>query len=100
MIGLLLVNGVNICIGILVALSAIAAQFFIALLITLGYSFPSKDRIRLAFAQQNGLTAIVLALFFEPLLTGTVSVIAPAILLINLIYIIVNNVFLRKYLKG
>lgn len=99
MIGLLLVDGINIRFGILVALSAIAAQFFISFLVTVGYGYPCKDKIRLAFAQQNGLTAIVLALFFEPLLTGTVSVIAPAILLINLIYIIVNNVFLRKYLK-
>ncbi len=99
MIGFFLVDGVNIYMGILVSLSAITAQFIIAFLMTIGYEYSLEDKIRLAFAQQNGLTAIVLALFFEPLLKGTISVIVPAILLINLIYIIVNKVIIKRYLE-
>jgi NhaP-type Na+/H+ or K+/H+ antiporter len=44
------------------------------------------DRLYLAFSQQNGLTAIVLALVLEPDFPGAVAVIALAIVVTNVLY--------------
>lgn len=44
------------------------------------------DRLYLALSQQNGLTAIVLALALEPDFPGAVAVIAPAIVVTNVLY--------------
>ena len=49
------------------------------------------NRRYLAFAQQNGITAMILALLFETELPETVGIVAPAILFINLGYYLVNR---------
>jgi hypothetical protein len=49
------------------------------------------DRVRLALAQQNGVTAVILALVFERSLDGFVAVVAPAIVTINVIHALADR---------
>lgn len=102
LLGLLLVDGLNILYGVSLGIVAFAAQIFVGLLLTRGLN--NQNRIHIAFAQQNGITAIILALLFEPLYMGTVAIIAPAILTVNIIHAVSNNlldrfVFTQKRLK-
>jgi NhaP-type Na+/H+ or K+/H+ antiporter len=94
LLGFLLVNGVFWIPGIALAVGAILAQFFIGLLLT--RDLPRNERLYLAFAQQNGITAMILALFFEKDLAGTVGIVAPAIIFINLGYYFFNNVIFKN----
>jgi hypothetical protein len=65
------------------------AQAFVGFLLTRG--LPKMERFCLAFAQQNGITAMILVLLFETELPDTVSVVVPAILFINPGYYIINR---------
>ncbi|GAA3468006.1 hypothetical protein [Nonomuraea roseola] len=89
LMGLLLVGGANLMMGVLLGLSAFAAQMLAALVLTHG--LPVIDRIHLGLAQQNGITAVILALAFERDFPGFVAVIAPAILTVNLVYVVANR---------
>jgi NhaP-type Na+/H+ or K+/H+ antiporter len=89
LLGFLLVNGINWLSGLTLALAAMLAQVFVGFLLTNG--LPRVERYYLAFAQQNGITAMILALLFETELPETVSIVAPAILFINLGYYVVNR---------
>ena len=80
-IGLLLSNGIAIWKGIALGFAAYVAQIIVGFLITKGLQ--KRDRWHIAFAQQNGMTAIILALLFEPVQPGTVAIVTPAILVIN-----------------
>ncbi|MFJ2924851.1 hypothetical protein ACIPIU_07430 [Streptomyces massasporeus] len=44
------------------------------------------DLAHLGFGQQNGITAILLALALEPRFPGTVGVVGPAIVTVNLLH--------------
>jgi len=90
LLGFLLVNGIHWFSGLVLALAAMLAQIFVGFLLTRG--LPRVERFYLAFAQQNGITAMILALLFETELPETVSVVAPAILFINLGYYVINRV--------
>ncbi|GGS85445.1 hypothetical protein GCM10010156_49990 [Planobispora rosea] len=89
LMGLLLVGGANMGMGVLLGLAAFAAQMLAALVLTHG--LPVIDRVHLGLAQQNGVTAVILALVFERDLGGFVAVIAPAILTINLVHVVANR---------
>jgi len=89
LLGFLLVNGINWFAGLILALAAMLAQVTVGFLLTRG--LPRVERFYLAFAQQNGITAMILALLFETELSETVSIVAPAILFINLGYYIINQ---------
>lgn len=89
-LGILSTNGINILEGFLLGLFAIIAQAVTALFLTQKLQF--KDRIYLAFAQQNGITAILLAVFLEQFITGVVAVVAPAIFFINIAHFILNQI--------
>ena len=67
-----------------VDIGSIIAQIIVGLLLT--RDLPRDERLYLAFAQQNGITAMILALFFEKDLSSTVGIVAPAIIFINLGY--------------
>jgi len=97
LLGFLLVNGIFWLQGLALGIGAIVAQIIIGLLLT--RDLPRNERLYLAFAQQNGITAMILALFFEKDLTGTVGIVAPAIIFINLGYYLFNNVFLQRDLQ-
>jgi hypothetical protein len=83
-LGMLLVGGVQIWPGVVLGLATYFAQVVVGLLLTRG--LPRKDRTYLAFAQQNGITAIVLTLLLEPSFPGAVAVVAPAILVVNVLH--------------
>jgi hypothetical protein len=82
LLGLLLVNGVSPGYGVMLGLAAFLAQAVASVPLTRGLS--RIDRVHLALAQQNGITAIILALRLEVQFVGAVAVIAPAILITNL----------------
>jgi hypothetical protein len=90
-LGLLLVDGARPVPGLVLGVTAFAAQMLVAALLT--RSLPRTDRIYLALGQQNGITAVILALLLEPRFPGTVAVIAPAILVIGVLNIASNAAF-------
>jgi len=89
LLGFLLVDGINLWAGIALGVAAYCSQIIVGFLLT--KRLPSKDRWHIAFAQQNGITAIVLALLFEPIHPGTVAIVAPAIIVINTLHTVVNK---------
>lgn len=88
-IGLLLSNGIALWKGLALGIAAYVAQILVGFLLTRGLE--KRDRWHIAFAQQNGMTAIVLALLFEPIQPGTVAIVAPAIVVINGLHGIANH---------
>ncbi|MFD2420159.1 hypothetical protein [Amycolatopsis pigmentata] len=85
-LGMLLLNGVDLTKGLLLGVTGFAAQVVVALILTV--RLPSKaDRAYLAVSQQNGITAIILALVLEQSLPGVAAVVAPAIVVINLLHL-------------
>lgn len=87
-LGAIAVTGVRLGPGLLLGCTAFLAQAVVSRFITRGQGRP--DREYLALAQQNGITAIILALLLERDFPGTVAVVAPAILVINLLHIGTN----------
>lgn len=83
-LGFLLVGGLSPVPGLVLGLAAFFAQVVVGLILTGGLT--RKDRTYIAFAQQNGITAIVLVLLLEPEFPGTAAVVAPAILVINTLH--------------
>jgi len=94
LLGFLLVNGVYWVQGLALGIGAVLAQILVGLLLT--RNLPRNERLYLAFAQQNGITAMILALFFEKDLPTTVGIVAPAIILINLGYFFFNSVVFKQ----
>jgi NhaP-type Na+/H+ or K+/H+ antiporter len=89
LLGILLVHGVNLWPGVALGFFAYSAQIIVGLLLT--RKFTHKDRLHIAFAQQNGITAIILALLFETTYPGTVAIVAPAIVVINVLHVAANH---------
>ncbi|MEU3090460.1 hypothetical protein ABZ703_29430 [Streptomyces massasporeus] len=75
--------------GLVLGASAFAAQLVVTLLISRLLVRPRlawPDLAHLGFGQQNGITAILLALALEPRFPGTVGVVGPAIVTVNLLH--------------
>ncbi|MFJ3308793.1 hypothetical protein ACIPSA_38265 [Streptomyces sp. NPDC086549] len=75
--------------GLVLGASAFAAQFLVTLLIGRLLVRPRlsrADRAHLGLGQQNGITAILLALTLEPSFPGTVGIVGPAILTVNVLH--------------
>ncbi|MGN9844672.1 hypothetical protein ACTMTI_41750 [Nonomuraea sp. H19] len=89
LMGMLLVGGVAPAEGVLLGVVAFCAQALAAVALTWG--LPMIDRVRLALAQQNGVTAVILALVFEQSLHGFVAVVAPAVVVVNLLHALANR---------
>jgi hypothetical protein len=89
LLGVMLAGGINPIAGVALGIVAYFAQAVVAVPLTrkLGRS----DRIYLIFAQQLGVTAIILSLRFEPAYPGTVAIVAPAIIACNLLYATCNK---------
>jgi hypothetical protein len=79
---------------VVLGVAAYAAQVVVALLLTIPKVWRG-DRARLALGQQNGLTAIILALLLEPNFPGTIAVVAPAIIVVNLLHALCNGLYDR-----
>lgn len=96
LLGILMVDGLNLWAGVALGVAAYVAQIIVGMLLT--RRLEKRDRLHIAFAQQNGITAIILALLFEPYYPGTIAIAAPAIVVINVLHLGVNKV-LDAYLE-
>ncbi|WP_127502605.1 cation:proton antiporter [Actinoplanes solisilvae] len=89
-LGLLLVNGgINPLAGLLLGATAFGAQYVVGSLAAVRR--PRRDRRDLAFGQQSGITAVILALFLDESFPGTVGIVAPAILTINVLHLVFKS---------
>ncbi|HEX6347281.1 hypothetical protein [Umezawaea sp.] len=93
-VGVVLVGGLRIGEGVVLGIAAYTAQIVVALVLTIPKVWRG-DRMRLALGQQNGLTAIILALLLEPNFPGTIAVVAPAIIVVNLLHALCNGLYDR-----
>jgi NhaP-type Na+/H+ or K+/H+ antiporter len=98
LLGLALADGVYVRAGLLLGVSAFAAQIVVGLVIPARIS--RRDRAYLALGQQNGITAIILALLLEPNFPGTVGIVAPAILVVALLHATTNGLLDRGWRRG
>ncbi len=96
LLGVLLVHGVNVLGGLGLGIAAYVAQVVVAVPLT--RKLPRADRVHLMFAQQNGITAIILSLLFEPAYPGTVAIVAPAIVVTNLLHTVMNKWAVPRFL--
>lgn len=97
LLGLLLLDEVHIWQGVALGIMAYIAQIIVGFILT--HKLNKKDSWHIAFAQQNGITAIILALLFEPIHPGTVAIVAPAIIVINTLHWACNHIIDRTVLK-
>jgi hypothetical protein len=86
LLGMLLVTGVDVPAGLLLGATVFTIQLAAGWLI--GHGLPRGDRAHLVLGQQNGLTAIALALALAPFLSEAVGIIAVAVLTVNIIHIV------------
>jgi NhaP-type Na+/H+ or K+/H+ antiporter len=93
-LGVVLSGGVDLVGGLVLGLAAYGAQIVVGLLLTIG--LPRSDRLALALGQQNGITAIILALLLEPDFPGTVGVVGPAILVVAVAHVVANGIRTRN----
>jgi NhaP-type Na+/H+ or K+/H+ antiporter len=92
-VGIGLTRGVGWWAGFVLGVAAFGSQCVVGYLITA--RLPREDRIALALGHQNGITAVILALLLEPRVPGTVSVVGPAIVVVNLLHGVANAVRAR-----
>ncbi len=100
LLGVLLINGINVWTGVALGAAAYVAQIMVGMLLT--GKLPMRDRLHISFAQQNGITAIILSLLFESYYPGTVAIVAPAIIAINIIHAVANrllDIYLERDFK-
>ncbi|WP_369212865.1 hypothetical protein [Streptomyces flavofungini] len=97
LLGMLLAAGANFSVGIVLGCATFAAQIAVGAVVTLGFS--ARDRTSLCLSQQNGITAIILALLLEPRLPEAVAIIAPAILVVNVLHLGSNAALARSRLQ-
>ncbi|MEV6871562.1 hypothetical protein [Amycolatopsis sp. NPDC051128] len=93
-VGLVLVGGVEPLTGVLLGTAAYCAQALTALVLTMPRSW-RHGRARLMLAQQNGMTAILLALLVEPAFPGAIGVVVPAIVTANTLHVLCNAMWDR-----
>ncbi|MEU4679278.1 hypothetical protein [Micromonospora sp. NPDC023737] len=98
LLGMLLLQGVDLVEGAVLGLAAVIAHLLVSVPISRG--LPTADRRHLAWGQQNGLTAVVLALVLERNFPGTVGIVATAIIVINSIHAAADAVLARRGQPG
>jgi NhaP-type Na+/H+ or K+/H+ antiporter len=108
MLGILLAGGVDWLGGLVLGIATYMSQIVAAWLVRWGASrlerrenraetfLPHKDTWQVAFTQQNGITAIILALNLESIISGSVAVVSFAIIVVNVLNFSVNSTF-RRY---
>lgn len=97
LLGMLLAKGADFAVGVVLGIATFLAQVAVGAVVTTG--FPRRDRISLCLSQQNGITAIILALLLEPDLPKAVAIIAPAILVVNTLHLTSNALLARVRLR-
>ena len=94
--GILIVGGVNVYEGIILGILTVIAQFITSWILTKDLLF--TDRIQLSIAQQSGITAITLAVYFSHFNNMIVGTISIAIITINSLYFILNYIYTKYYM--
>ncbi|WTW99079.1 hypothetical protein OG216_39595 [Streptomycetaceae bacterium NBC_01309] len=89
LLGLLLSAGIDITVGLVLGAATFAAQIVVAFFVSWG--LPRGDRIALCLSQQNGITAIILALLLQPDLPEAVAIVAPAIATVNVLHLLAGS---------
>ncbi|WP_306334589.1 hypothetical protein [Streptomyces sp. KL118A] len=95
-LGLLLVDGVEPGPGIALGAAAFGAQMVVGWFIA--RNLDRSDRVSLALGQQNGVTAVVLALSLQPAFPRTVAIVAPAVVTVNVAHFLTNELWNRRQL--
>ncbi|MET8685142.1 hypothetical protein ABZV77_13080 [Streptomyces sp. NPDC004732] len=93
-LGLLLVDGVEFGPGIALGAAAFGAQMVVGWFIA--RNLDRSDRVSLALGQQNGVTAVVLALSLQPAFPRTVAIVAPAVVTVNVLHFLTNELWNRR----
>ncbi|MDA9129083.1 hypothetical protein N9J72_01235 [Candidatus Gracilibacteria bacterium] len=97
LLGILLINGISIATGLFLALFCIISQVICSFLLARNFSF--QDKVYLALGQQNGITSIILAIIIFQYFPNIIGVIAPAIIVINILHYFLNTQADRYFLK-
>ncbi|MCA9959629.1 MAG: cation:proton antiporter [Anaerolineales bacterium] len=90
--------GVDLRLGILLAV----VEFFVIQPMSslILFNGTVNDIFRIAFAQQNGLTTLLMGLAFQSLGFEVLHILLPAIIVINICNLIVNKIYSWKEAKG
>lgn len=88
LLGVMLLQGINLLAGVALGIMAFVAQMIVARPLT--RKLTDTDRKYLGRAQQNGITAIILALRFELCYPGVAAIVAPALVVANAIHALAN----------
>ncbi|MEV5846723.1 hypothetical protein AB0M32_32625 [Streptomyces sp. NPDC051985] len=87
-LGLLLAHGVAWWPGLVLGVAAFGAQAVVALTVMPLFvkGLARTDRIELGLGQQNGITAVLIALTLERDFPGTAATVGPAVITVNILY--------------
>ena len=90
--------GIDLRLGLLLAV----VEFFVVQPLTaiILFNGTASDVFRVAYAQQNGLTTLLMGIAFESLGIQVLHILLPAILIINLFNLGVNKLFSWKETRG
>ena len=91
-----MVGGIKPTKALVLGGAAYLSQIVVALLLTMPRRWRG-DRARLALAQQNGMTAILLALLLEPNFPGPIGIVAPAVVVVNVLHALCNGLWVRLH---
>ena len=92
--GMVLVDGIDLVAGLVLGLAAYLAQVVVAFVLTVRKQWRG-ERARLVLAQQNGMTSIVLGLLIVPVVPGSIAILVPAVVVVNLVHAVANAVWDR-----
>jgi len=90
--GLVLVGGAKLGPGLLLGVAAYGSQVVVAFALTMRKRWRG-DRVSLALGQQNGLTAITLALLLEPVFPGATATIGIAVVVVSVLNVTCNAIW-------
>jgi hypothetical protein len=90
--------GVDVRLGFLLAV----VEFFVVQPLTalLIFNGTASDVFRIAYAQQNGLTTLLMGIVFESLGIRVLHILLPAIITINIFNLAVNKIYSWKETRG
>jgi len=90
--------GVDVRLGILLAV----VEFFVIQPLTsvVLFSGTASDVFRIAYAQQNGLTTLLMGIGFESLGIRVLHILLPAIIAVNTFNLVVNRIYTWKESRG
>jgi len=93
-LGMFLAHGIDVVPGVVLGVAAFGAQALVSVPLT--RKLARNDRVKLALAQQNGVTAILLALLLQPMFPQSTAIVGPAILTVNVLHLAANSLWGRR----